>query len=259
MARHNYSMTTLQSKSILEFVNSMEINLPTLKTDVEKACVKLIKETPKNVFKEEEKAVYIAFMLSACMKKAYQEKKISLSDFVASFASHKRAMATDSNDFGAFGDLYELLVRIALIGKMQLVHAGALSVGKFGKDDVISKKYGIIEIGHNGKTFTSATVFDYMAGNYQTVIYGMFSDFDKKYIFELCENGNVKKALIEIKKRTAIWTDKYQFQYDINHLGKNGKEIQALTIKSGNVQLQFTPGMYFNFLTNIENGMYETL
>ncbi len=258
MARHNYSINTLQARTLKKAIEEMAFTPENVNMVAMEKVVELTEKFP-SVFSANDINSFLAFLISECMKKLYSENVLSLSDYIKFYATHKQEMAVNSKDFGAFGDLFELLVRIIIIGNLNLVRSTALSVAQFGKSDVISKKYGVIEIGHNGKTFTEGTCFDYMEGNYSTVIYGMFSDIDKNLIYSLCMEGNIQQAITEIKKRTAIWTNKYQFQYDINHLGKNGKEIKALTIKSGNVQLQFTPGMYFNFLENIENGVYETL
>ena len=258
MARHNYSINTLQARTLKKATETMNITPENVKIVAMEKTVELTEKFP-SVFSVTEINSYLAFLISECMKKLYTENQISLSEYIKFFAMHKQEMAVNSKDFGAFGDLFELLVRIIIIGNLNLVRATALSVAQFGKSDVVSKKYGIIEIGHNGKTFTEGTCFDYMAGNYTTVIYGVFSDIDKNLIYSLCMEGNVQQAIEEIKKRTAVWTNKYQFQYDMNHLGKNGKEIKALTIKGGNVQMQCTTGIYFNFLEKLENGEFKTL
>lgn len=258
MARHNYSINTLQAKTLKKAMETMVFTAENVQNVAVEKVNELIEKFPV-VFSADEFNSYVAFILSECMKKLYADGIITLSEFIAYYANHKKSMEKNSKDFGAFGDLFELLVRIIIIGNLNLVRSSALSVASFGKNDVVSKKYGIIEIGHNGKTFTSGTCFDYMEGDYSTVIYGMFSAIDKTLIYELCMNGNVQSAIKEIKKRTAIWIDKYQFEKDINHLGHNGKEIKALTIKSGNVQLQFTDGMYYNFLEKIEQGIFKTL
>lgn len=256
--KHNSAINSLQARTILTVVEAMEINMETLNHDVFVNCSDLCEKFP-SVFSADEIGLYTAFMSSACMKKAYTEKLISLSEYVKSFAEHKQKMYTEKSDYGWFGDLFELLVRILLINSINLVQASALSVAMIGRTDVISKKYGRIEIGHNGKTFSEGTMFDYMAGNYESVIYGMFSEYDKANVCNDCINGNVIDALDEIKKHCAVWTDKYQFQYDMNHLGHDGKEIKAITAKSGKIMLQFTDGMYWNFLSKMENGEFQTL
>ena len=258
MARHNYSVTTLQARTMKKAVEMMEVTANNVSLTALHEAQKLIEMFP-DIFKTAEINAYIAFIASEIMKKLYSENKISLSDFIASYAEHKMNMYSNSKDFGAFGDLFELLIRIIIIGNLNLIRATALSVAAFGKNDIISKKYGKIEVGHNGKTFTQGTCFDYMDGDYQTMIYGMFSEIDRQLIYGLCIEGNVKQAMDEIKKRTAIWTDKHQFQADMNALGKGGKTIKAITLKGGNIQIQNTDSMYYNFIDRIEDGTFTRL
>ncbi|MBP5412404.1 MAG: hypothetical protein J6Y47_04010 [Bacteroidales bacterium] len=258
---HTYQLTTLQKRSIKGLVDSISIN----GYDYDNYKLQIINgvETLENkyvsVFPVEYHYSYIAYALSVLYRRLYAEGILSLNMFLHLFASAKQENEKSISDYGAFGDLFELLIRIILIGNVNLVRSSALAVSVYGNTDIVSKKYGRIEVGHNGKTFSEGTVFDYMEGNYQCVIYGMFSDIDKELIYKLCINGNGKQALEEIKKRTAIWLDKHMFQYDFNHLGKNGKEINGISIKGGKVMARFDESIYYAFMEKMEDGTFKKL
>ena len=262
MARdYQNKVNTLQGRTINNRINAINFSNFTSKSVeymAKKIVLQLTQENEK-VFPENEFNMFMAYAMNSIVKKAYTEGFINLYDYIALYAHSKKMNKVQLNDKGYFGDLFEILIRIIIINNVNLIQASALSVAEYKRIDINSKKYGKIEIGQNGKTWNEGLIDDYMNGNYDSVIYGMFSDIDINLILTYCEQKQLEKALQEIKKRTAYWKDKYQFMDDMNHLGHKGKEIKAFTIKSCKVMNQFTSGMYYNFMEKIEQGMYKTL
>lgn len=259
---YSSSLSTLQVKTLLAMIAVLVFPavidcayIASVSDSIVKQAVSLF----PSVFSIDCVSACFAFVQSAIARKAYELGIINLFDYVTMLAKEKESNAEKLNDKGAFGDLFEILVRIAIIGNYNLVQASALTVAEFKRIDVESKRYGKIEIGCNGKTWTQGTMFDYMAGNYDSVIYGMFSDIDKRLIITYCKQGNITQAIKEIKKRCGYWKDKYAFMDCLNHLGKNGKEIKAFSIRSGKIMNQFNDNMYYRFMEEIENGNITTL
>lgn len=196
-----------------------------------------------------------AFILANIGKKAVKENCISIADYISFLAKQKYVNEKQLSDFGAFGDLFEILVRLALVKNANLINCNMLTVKYTDTCDIISKKYGKLEVGHNGKSFTFGTLFDYMDGDYNGIIYGVFSDMDKREVYNLCYHREIAKAIDYISNYACLWTDKYQFQYDMDNLTKG----QGIAHKGENIQVVFNSGKYSAFLLAIENGKFKSL
>lgn len=208
-----------------------------------------------NVFNITYENVYIAYALSYAARLALDCNAKTACEYVAYFAKEKQDNELDINDYGAFGDLYELLVRLAFVGHINLVRASSLRVKEQGRTDLISRKYGRIEIGHNGKTLTSATAFDYMEGNYDSVVYGVFDFATKLDIYNLCAAGRIMDAVKVVKAYSCYWSDKYSFQQDMDGLSRGA----GITYKAGIIQVVFNESKYNAFVGAIEEGKFTTL
>ena len=261
MARYINAITTLQARTILSVINRYEKPIVS-KTDVEKVgklAVKICLDKFPSVFKKTEAKAYIAFSLSATAKEAVKRGDLKVLDYIALLAEVKEENETAINDFGAFGDLYEILIRCAFLRKIALVRWSALSVKDVENNDIESKKFGIMEVGHNGKTLTFGTLFDYMEGKYTSVVYGVFSEEDKTQVYEYCKTKQYDKAIELVTSYSVYWSDKYDFQRDMDNL-TTGKGI---TVKPCGVQVVYNTGKYNAFINAIENGtftsVYETL
>ena len=201
----------------------------------------------------------MAFTLSSLARYAVKIGLINIIEYLKLYAMVKERNESLIKDFGAFGDLFEVLVRCALMRKLSLVRWSALSVKDVMHSDIISKKYGKIEVGHNGKTLTFGTLFDYMEGDYNAIIYGVFSEEDKTEIYNLCKNGEYEKTLDYITSYCALWENKYKFQEDIDGLTRG----KGITVKGGQIQVVYNPSKYSAFLDALEEGkitsLFETL
>lgn len=257
MARYENSISTLQARTILSVIESYTKPIES-KSDVEKVgklAVKLCLDKFPSVFKKDEVKSYMAFALSATAKEAVKNGSMKVLDYIAILAEAKEENETAIKDFGAFGDLYEILIRCALLRKISLVRWSALSVKEVETNDIESKKFGLLEVGHNGKTLTFGTMFDYMEGKYQSVIYGVFSDEDKAEIYDLCKEKNYSKAIEYVCTYSVYWSNKYDFQNDMDNL-TSGKGITA---KSCGIQVVYNAGKYKAFKDAIENGTFTSL
>lgn len=257
MARHDYSITTIQAKTIISLIEQIDKPLNSRKAIREAACdiiVKLRKDFPEK-FPMECTGVLLAFTLSNTAKYAIKKGDLSCFNYLRILANIKQENTEKRNDFGAFGDLFEILARLALVKNLHLVNYRMLSVKAIGQNDIVSKKYGKIECGTNGKTWTGATLYDYMAGDFNAVIYGVFSDALKDKIFDYCKSGKIEKAITLVSYNAGIWEDKYIFQSDMDNLTRGA----GIALKGENVQCQYNAGKNHAFLVALKTGKFTRL
>ena len=258
MNKHDNKLTTTQARTALSLVNAANIstlnNRPAIQESAAAIVSNLCIAFPKNYPAEIVPSLF-AFVLSNLGRRAVREGVVKVPEYIAMLAEEKQENENSLRDFGAFGDLFEILARIALVKNSSLVSWRLLSVREIMSCDVISRKYGRIEIGHNGKTLTFGTFFDYMAGEYDAVIYGVFSAEDKAEIYNYCKMGEYEKAVAYIAEYSALWENKYQFQSDMDNLSRGA----GITEKSGQIQVVFNPSKYAAFLAALEDGKIESL
>lgn len=257
MARHENTLSTLQARTILSAVRSLSDSLST-REEIEKAAFSVIdslsKKFPVN-FPNELYFSFVAFALSACAKEGIKRNELTILDYLSILASVKEENESNISDFGAFGDLFEILVRCAFMRKISLVRWSVLSVKAINTSDITSKRFGVVEVGHNGKTLSFGTLFDYMDGDYNSVVYGVFSEDDKKEVYALCKNKEYEKAIDYIANYSAYWSDKYEFQKDMDNLTRG----KGITAKGANIQVVYNEGKYNAFLLALEDGKIKSL
>ena len=257
MARHENSISTLQARTILSAIAAF-IGALCDRESIEKAAVSIV-DNLLSLFPAQFPAVdrlsFLSFALSSCAKEGIKRSELTILDYLSILADIKETNEQDINDFGAFGDLYEILVRCAFMRKIALVRWSMLSVKDINTSDIVSKKFGVVEVGHNGKTLTFGTLFDYMDGNYTSVVYGVFSDDDKKEVYNLVRNKEYERAIDYICAYSAYWSDKYEFQKDMDNLTRG----KGITVKSCGVQVVYNEGKYSAFLDALEDGKIKSL
>ena len=259
MARYENSLSTLQARSILYYI---EHNAPTMtdKYAIEGFAFSVVEEMEKT-FPAQFPTIgdlhfsYLAFTFAACARFAIKCGDLSILEYIAILAEVKEGNEKDIHDFGAFGDLFEILIRCAFMRKLSLVKWSALSVKAINNSDIVSRKYGKIEVGHNGKTLTFGTLFDYMAGDYNAVVYGVFTEEDKKEVYTLCRNKEYEKALDYVTSYSVLWESKFDFEKDMNGLTRG----KGITVKSCGVQVVYNAGKYSAFVDAIESGKFTSL
>lgn len=263
MARHENAITTLQARTILAAIRTYKKPIET-REDVEKVgklAVKICVEKFPVQFPKNNGKLYIAFALSATAKEAVKRGTLLVLDYIAILAevkeeNHNAETSYNGNaDYGAFGDLYEVLIRCAFVRSLSLVRWSALSVKDINHADIMSKKYGIIEVGHNGKSLTFGTMFDFMEGNYTSVVYGVFSEEDKKEIFRLCKEKDYNGAIDYVCSYSSYWSNKYDFQHDMDNLTRG----KGITVKGADVQVVYNSGKYTAFVNALESGTFTSL
>lgn len=254
---HDYSLTTLQEKTLKALVKASTVQLIDTKAihDTAKSIIDFCIENYTKIFNNAEFGMYYAFTCSQVAKKAIMQGDINVFDYIAILANTKRKNEITLDDYGAFGDLYEILIRLALLNNLNFVKASHLSVKGMKQLDIVSKKYGKLEIGHNGKTFCQGTVLDYMDGDFTSVIYGVFNDEDKQAIYNYCIIGQLEKAIEYVKTYSVYWSNKYDFLNAMQTLTRG----QGITIKSGKVMMQYNTGKHKAFINAIDNGLFESL
>lgn len=261
MSRYEHAISTLQARTILSMIDNHYVKFTSAETI--RACANHIVTQLTEEFPEQfpttpatkEYFSYLAFTLSACAKYGVKTGQLKVIDYLAMIAEAKERNAEYLHDFGAFGDLFEILIRCAFMKKLSLVTWSALSVKDVLTCDIVSKKYGKIEVGHNGKTLTYGTLFDYMEGDYDSIVYGVFSDDDKKAVYDFLKNKQYDKAIETVCVYSVYWNNKYKFREDMDNLTRG----KGITVKSGQIQVVFNPGKYNAFVQAIENGIFTSL
>lgn len=251
------TLTTLQARTALALINKSTVALDSqnaIEMESKQIIETLIKTFPANYPAEIIPALW-AFTLSNVGKKAIKDNTLTAYEYIALLAESKRDNAENRKDYGAFGDLFEILARLALVKKQNLINWRLLTVKDINRPDIISNKYGVIECGTNGKTWTNGTLFDYMAGDYTSVIYGVFMDEDKQAVYELCASQQIERAIDYIAQYSAYWPNKYDFQHDMDNLTRG----KGITEKGGNIQCQFNIGKYDAFINALEDGKIKAL
>lgn len=257
MARYENALTTAQVRTIIKAVEKAQVSFIDENTIEETALA--IMDTLTEIFPEdftpENYNRALACALSACAKKGVKDGDLLVCEYIGMLADWKASNENKLNDLGAFGDLFEILIRCALVKIKSFIRPTMLSVKKLGESDVTSKKYGKLEIGHNGKTLTFGTLFDYMDGDYDSIIYGVFSDEDKKAVYDYCRQWEFEKAIDYVCEYSVLWENKYDFQKDMDSLTR-GKGIAK---KGDNIQVVFNPGKYNAFVQALEDGRFTSL
>ena len=176
-------------------------------------------------------------------------------EYIRNYANAKQTARNERNDLGAFGDLHETLVRIAMKGNYNLLHKNDLHVKKAGVADVTCK--GVkFEVGQNGKTWQEGTADDAMNGRFKAVAYGMYDKFTINEVYTAIAEDRIEYAIEIVKAYTCVWVDKYEIFNDMQAVPARGK---FFTIKNEKVANQFNPGLYNRFENNLDNGEYMTL
>lgn len=259
MSRYENRISTLQARTILSMIDSCSVNFSCVE-NIRKSAVRIVREV-ETTFPENFPTIddmhfsYLAFTLSNCAKYGVKTGKLKVIDYLAMLAQAKEENELNICDLGAFGDLFEILVRCAFMKKLSLVTWSALSVKDILTCDIVSKKYGKIEVGHNGKTLTYGTLFDYMSGDYDGIVYGVFSEEDKKTVYDFLKNRQYEKAIETVCAYSVYWSNKYDFQNDMNNLTRG----KGITVKSNQIQVVYNPGKYNAFVQAIENGIFTSL
>ena len=125
MARYENTLSTLQARSILYYI---ENNAPKMvdKYDVEDFAFSVVEEMEKT-FPVQFPVVgdlhfgYLAFTFAACARFAIKCGDLSILEYISILAEVKEGNEKDIHDLGAFGDLFEVLIRCALMRKLSLV------------------------------------------------------------------------------------------------------------------------------------------
>jgi len=257
MARFVSSLSTLQARTILSAILAFVGSLSS-RSDIEKAAVSIVDNLVSLFpvqFPSVDKLSFLSFALSSCAKEGIKRGELKILDYLSMLADIKENNESELKDFGAFGDLLEILVRCAFMKKLALVRWSMLSVKDIKTSDIISKKYGVVEVGHNGKTLTFGTMFDYMDGNYTSVVYGVFAEEDKKEVYNLVRNKEYEKAIDYISNYCGYWSDKYAFQMDMDNLTRG----KGITAKGANIQVVYNEGKYNAFVSALEDGKIVSL
>lgn len=253
---HGNTLPTVIAKTIMKVINddNRTVNSAAAIAEISNNIIESLVNQFPDVFTADIMKNVFAFTLCNVARKGVKQGTITVADYMSVFATHKAKISVELNDFGAFGDLVELLVRLYFV-KVNLHNWTMLAVKSTAQVDLISKKLGKTEIGTNGKTWTQATLFDYMEGDFTAVIYGMFTDKMKADIFNLCACGEYVKGADYVANYMCVWADKYQYQKDLDNLSRG----KGITLKGENVQTVCNAGKFDQFQDAIENGMFTTL
>lgn len=263
MANYVRALSTLVSRSIAFEIATLFASLGALPSNAEGYIAAILRKVVVTCKCNKETFDYrraYAFALSCYYREAFKSKYISLQEYMSFFAEHKQIMFYDYKDFGAFGDLHEILVRLACLPSINFAQPAHLYVkpqqtenGKAIQD--IRIRDIPCEIGCNGKTWQEAIPQDFMYGNFEGVAYGMYDNDLINDIIGYCITYMPEKAIETVKNYTCIWANKYDFLHDMQNMGRG----KAFAIKSEKVITIFNPSRFGMFQNEIENSKFITL
>ena len=196
----------------------------------------------------------IALALSTAHKAALSRKLISVQQYIELYATEKECMYYEMRDYGAAGDLIEVLTRVACLPSITLTHAAHLYVKPENTSDITIK--GVkFEVAHNGKTWTFGTIDNPLYGDFTGVVYGVWDAELLKQLFFDAE-VDIPRALATIREYMCVWGDKDAFRRDMDSLFPRGK---FFTIKSCKVMNNCGDGFMRRFNEAVEDGRFTTL
>lgn len=168
---------------------------------------------------------------------------VSMNTIIANYAEFKKIVYYNCNDYGAFGDLVEVLTRLAIRKNINLAHIADIHVKRAFESDITSSKYGKMEVGTNGKSFNEPLE------KLENIVYGVFSDDDKMMIFDTCINGDVQAAIDAVSEMMYCFTVS-QF---IETLSEKVGRAKKLKINSRNqLQIIYNDSMMNAFIKYME-------
>ena len=261
---HNVAISSALKHTIDNYIHQTDIARLTNRSAIASTALLLIEQIkcdfPRVLNDIED--IALAYTLSALTKYACKVGVINVQDYLAIYATQKREAEKINQrdksrkpDFGAFGDLLEVLARAALLPNKNLLNWSHISVKQVLNSDIISRKYGRLEVGHNQKTWNEASLQDYMSGKYQAIIYGMFDVDCKQNIYTLCVNRQVEEAITYVKNYCVMYRNKYDFLEFTHTLAKNGIFRAKITKARGLlIQNDYNASIERKFFAAIENG-----
>lgn len=216
--------------------------------EIAKDFVLAQKDALKGYTNEEIKKVI--YNLFACGFAWYNMKKATTwFDYMESYATFKANTYEKLSDYGAFADLVETTAHLLVNKKAWRVRLSTLHVSKIGNIDLRLNGQKI-EVGTNGKTWLESTEGDAMSGNFDSVVYGVFSEEEKKLICDLFADGQVKKAIATIANMLYYFSDKYDFETFINSISRSPSLVWK---GAGYFQTVYNPSKHNAFIRKVEN------
>ena len=197
----------------------------------------------------------VIYNLFACGLAWHSVKKTETwFDYMQSYATFKANTYEKLSDFGAFADLIETTAHLLVNKQVWRVRLSTLHVSKIGNIDLRLNGQKI-EVGTNGKSWLESTEDDAMNGNFDSVVYGVFSEEEKAMICKLFADGQVKKAIATIANMLYYFENKYEFADFINSVSRSA----SLVWKSqGYFQTVYNPSKHNAFIRKIEDANIPT-
>ena len=257
MKNYTIPLTTLEKNTIRACVKKADPQCKELSEifSAGKATFQYIVRNYPKIFKRDRWNNYIAFVFSEIARYSLTESKtLNVENYLKFYAKIKLRNRQVLNDLGATGDLVEVLTRCAIIKNYNLAKH-SLYVKQSGKVDIISKKLGRVEVGHNGKTFTQGSALDPVDGPFDSVIYGMYSPEDERQLYNFMLGGQYFKAVEMVKQYMVYWDNKYDFLTFIEGM----TEGHGILFKDCGPQVVYNTGKYKKFIACIESGELTTL
>ena len=198
-------------------------------------------------------------MLSVCiafyeMEKAKAEGKKPI-DTLSAYARFKRLTMEKLDDYGAFGDVVEVLTRISC-KPASLVSWEDMHVKRQDAIDITIRKTPF-EIGTNGKTFLESTEENPMNGKYKMIAYGVFESDEKLAMLKLLETGKYTEAIDNLLSMMYVF-NKDEFFHDMTTKTGRGS-MYTYKASLGKWQVVYNGSKHSLFLKMVEMENVPTL
>lgn len=176
-------------------------------------------------------------------------------DMVKQYAAFKQATSEQLNDLGAFGDLWEVLLRI-FCKPASLVRFNDLHV-QVGSTTDINIRGKRCEIGTNGKTLADSTKEEPLHGPYDYMVYAVIDEDEKAAFFRLAKSGRVMEAARQAARCSYVF-DKQTF-FDLMATECGRKPAIQYKETAGHWQVVYNPSKHSAFLKMVEKYKIPTL
>lgn len=159
-------------------------------------------------------AVALAFYTFGKAKK----EGASVEKMFSQYAAWKLLTMDKLQDYGAFGDFFEVCLRL-YCKPMTLWHMADLHV-KHGYTADITIRGTCFEIGNNGKTFAESEKDNPFVGHYEKICYGVFPKEEQLDYMKKIASGEIENTLKELAENSYIFSKEQFYDCLVNKCGR---------------------------------------
>lgn len=188
------------------------------------------------------------------MEKAKKEGKKPL-EIMPQYAAFKQATSKKLSDYGAFADMWEILLRLYCKPEWAIQYNDLHVKRQYDVDITIRGKK--CEVGTNGKTFAESTEEEASAGKYEYILYSVLDDDEKQAFFRMVKTGRTSEAMKQAAALTYVFPKEDFFRLLSTKCGRAPMVKYKET--AGYWQVIYNAGKHTAFLKMVQDEKIPTL